>query len=73
MFMHGDGSDCDVVKQMQHVGKLQTIWILFDHVKCVEVWTTLNYNVFNSFYYKDWFMKLDFKSWRIGSIFGTFV
>ncbi len=46
---------------------------MFDHVKCVEGWTTLNYNVFNSFYYKDWLMKLDFKSWRIGSIFGTFV
>ncbi len=28
MSMHGDGSDCDLIKQMQFKGDLQTTWIM---------------------------------------------
>jgi hypothetical protein len=52
MFMHGDGSGCDLVKQVQPRGDLQTFWIMFDHVKRVEGWTTFTCHVYDSFYYK---------------------
>jgi hypothetical protein len=52
MPMHGDGNYCDLVKQMQPRGDLQTTWIMFDHVKRIEGWKTLAYHVYDSFYYK---------------------
>ncbi len=52
MSMHGDGSGYDLVKWMQPRGNLQTAWIMFDHVKHVEDWTTLACHVYDSFYYK---------------------
>ncbi len=52
MFVHGDGSGCDLVKHMQSKGDLQIAWIMFDYVKRVESWTTLVCHVYNSFYYK---------------------
>ncbi len=52
MFMHGDGNSYDLVKQMQFKGDLQTIWIMFDHVKRVEGQTTLACHVYDSFYCK---------------------
>ncbi len=52
MPMHGDGNYCDLVKQMQPRGDLQTTWIMFDHVKRIKGWTTFTYHVCDSFYYK---------------------
>ncbi len=52
MPMHGDGNYCDLVKQMQPRGDLQTTWIMFDHVKRIKGWTTFAYHVYDSFYYK---------------------
>jgi hypothetical protein len=37
MCVHGDGSGCDLVKQMQPHNDLQTTWIIFYHVKHLEV------------------------------------
>ncbi len=50
--MHGNGSGCDLVKQMQHEVNFQTVWIMLDHVKHVEGWTTLTYHMYDFFYYK---------------------
>ncbi len=52
MSMHGNGSGCDLVKQMQPDGNFQTIWIMFDQVKCVEGWMTFTCHVYDSFYCK---------------------
>jgi hypothetical protein len=49
MPMHGDGNYCDLVKQMQPRGDLQTTWIMFDHVKRIKGWTTFAYHVYDSF------------------------
>jgi hypothetical protein len=40
MYVHGKGSGCGLVKQMKLGGDFQTIWTMFDHVKCVEEWST---------------------------------
>ncbi len=37
---------------MQLGGNLQTVWIMFDHVKLVESWMTFACHVYDSFYYK---------------------
>jgi hypothetical protein len=50
MSMHGDGSGCDLVKQIQHGNDLQTDWIMFDHVKHMEGWMTLACHVYDLFY-----------------------
>jgi hypothetical protein len=34
MSMDGDSSGCELVKQMQLGGNLQTTWTMFEHVKC---------------------------------------
>jgi hypothetical protein len=52
MSMHGNGSGYDLVKQMQPRGNLQTVWIMFDHVKHVKGWTTLACHVYDFLYYK---------------------
>jgi hypothetical protein len=52
MFVHGDGSGCDLLKQMQPEGDFQTAWIMFDHVKHVKGWATFAYHVYDSFHYK---------------------
>ncbi len=50
--MHGDGSGYNLVKGMQLGCDLQTVWIMFNHVKGVEGWMTLAYHVYDSFYCK---------------------
>jgi len=47
MSINGVKSGIKLVTCMQHVGDLQNIWIKFDHVKCVDGWTTMVYNVYN--------------------------
>ena len=46
------GSGVDLVKRMQPRGDLQDCWIMFDHVKRVESWTTMAAHVYNSKYCK---------------------
>jgi hypothetical protein len=45
MCIDGDKSKFDLVKQMQPNVDPQTTWIMFDHVKRVQDWTTLAYHV----------------------------
>ncbi len=52
MSMNGDGSGCDLVKQMQFGDDLQTTWIMFDNVKCVQGQTTFAYHVYDPIYWK---------------------
>jgi hypothetical protein len=40
MSMDGDNSGCDLMKWIQLGGDLQITWIMFDHVKHVQFWTT---------------------------------
>jgi hypothetical protein len=50
MYVHGNGSGYDLVKRMQLKSDLQIAWIMFDHLKHVEGWTTLACHVYDSFY-----------------------
>jgi hypothetical protein len=52
MYVHGNGSGYDLIKRIQLGGDFQTAWIMFDHVKHVEGWTTLTCHVYDSFYCK---------------------
>ncbi len=46
------GSGMSLVTQMQLVGDLQNVWIMFDHVKHVASWTTMFCHVYDSTYCK---------------------
>jgi len=37
---------------MQLDDDLQNVWMMFDHVKRVQRWTTMAYHVYDSIYYK---------------------
>jgi hypothetical protein len=50
--MHGDGRGCNLVKGMQLGCDFQTTWIMSNHVKRVEGWTTLACHVYDFFYCK---------------------
>ncbi len=52
MNMHGDGSGCDLMMWIQLSGKLQTVWIIFYHVKHMEGWTTFAFYVYDILYCK---------------------
>jgi hypothetical protein len=52
MSINGMGSGTSLVMQMQHRGDLQNIWIMFDHVKCVDGWTIVACHVYDPTYYK---------------------
>jgi hypothetical protein len=41
MLVKGNGCGVDLVKQMQPKGGLENSWMTFDHVKCVQGWTTM--------------------------------
>ncbi len=43
-------SGVDLVKQMQPRGDLANTWIVFDHVKCVQAWTTMACHVYDTTY-----------------------
>jgi hypothetical protein len=52
MSMDGDNNGCDLMKRIQLGGDLQITWIMFDHVKHVQVWTTFAYHVYDLIYFK---------------------
>jgi hypothetical protein len=47
-----EGSGFDLVKRMQHGGDLQDSWVMFDHVKRLNDWTTMGCHVYDSTYCK---------------------
>jgi hypothetical protein len=47
MLINGVGSGVNLITQMQHVGDLQNVWIMFDHVKHVASWITMACHVYN--------------------------
>ena len=42
------GSGVDLVKRMQSGGNIENSWIMFDHVKYLQDWTTMAYHVYNN-------------------------
>jgi len=68
MFVHGDSSGYDLIKWMQPRGDLQTIWIMFDHVKHVESWRPFACHVYDSFLLQsDDDCDMWYAIWRHGS------
>jgi hypothetical protein len=43
------GSGVDLVKRMQLERALENAWLIFDHVKLVQEWTTMACYVYNAF------------------------
>jgi hypothetical protein len=52
MLVDGPGSGVDLVKRMQLGGDLKNAWLIFDHVKCVQEWTTMACHVYDATYCK---------------------
>jgi hypothetical protein len=52
MFVNGIASGFNFVQQMQLGDDLQNAWMMFNHVKCVQGWTTMAYHIYNSVYCK---------------------
>ena len=52
MLEDGPESGVDLVKRMQPRGDLENAWLMFDHVKCVQEWTTMACHVYNATYCK---------------------
>ena len=52
MSVDRSGSGVNLVKRMQPEGDLQDCWIMFDHVKWVENWTTMAFHVYDNKYCK---------------------
>jgi len=50
MSLYGLGSGVDLVRHMQLGGDLQNSWLMFDHVKCFQEWTTMACHVYDSVY-----------------------
>ncbi len=46
----GPGSGVDLVKRMQPGGDLENSWLMFDHVKRVQNWTTMACHVYDATY-----------------------
>lgn len=44
----GPGSGVDLVKRMQAGGDLENAWLMFDHVKRVQSWTTMACHVYDA-------------------------
>ncbi len=44
--------DLDLVQRMQPSDDLQNAWMMFDHVKCVQGWTTMACHIYDIFYCK---------------------
>jgi hypothetical protein len=42
----------DLVWRMQPSDDMQNAWMMFDHVKCVQGWTTMACHVYDLVYYK---------------------
>jgi hypothetical protein len=45
--INGVGSGKSLVTQMQLIGDLQNVWIMFDHVKHVAIWTIMACHVYD--------------------------
>jgi hypothetical protein len=52
MLVDGPRSGVDLVKCMQPGGDLENAWLIFDHVKRVQEWTTMVCHVYDVAYYK---------------------
>jgi hypothetical protein len=52
MSLYGLICGVDLVRCMQPGGDLQNCWLMFDHVKCVQEWTTVACHVYNLMYCK---------------------
>jgi hypothetical protein len=52
MSLYGLICGVDLVKHMQLGGDLQNCLFMFDHVKCVQEWTTMACHVYDPMYYK---------------------
>jgi hypothetical protein len=52
MLEDGPRSGVDLVKRMQPGGDLENAWLMFDHVKYVQEWTTMAYHMYDTAYCK---------------------
>jgi hypothetical protein len=52
MLVDGPRSGVDLVKHMQVGGDLENEWLMFDHIKRVQEWTTMACHVYNATYCK---------------------
>lgn len=52
MLVNGDGCGISLMKWLQLGHDLENSWIMFDHVKCVQSWTTMACHVYNLVYCK---------------------
>jgi hypothetical protein len=52
MLIDGFGSGVDIDKRMQPRGDLENAWLMFDHVKRVQEWTTMACHVYDATYCK---------------------
>jgi len=52
MSIDGVMFEFDFIQQMQLGDELQNAWMMFDHIKHVQGWTTMAYHVFDPFYCK---------------------
>jgi hypothetical protein len=52
MLVDGLGSGLDLVKRIQLGRSLKNAWLMFDHVKRVQEWTTMVYHVYDAAYCK---------------------
>jgi hypothetical protein len=52
MLFYGPTNGVDLVRRMQPSGDLQNCWLMFDHVKRVQEWTTMACHVYHIMYYK---------------------
>jgi hypothetical protein len=52
MLVDGPENGVDLVKHMQPGRDLENAWLMFDHVKQVQEWTTMAYHVYDAAYCK---------------------
>jgi len=52
MFVDGVISEFDLVREMQLSDDLQNMWMMFNHVKHVQGWTTMVCHIYDLIYYK---------------------
>jgi len=50
MLTEGPGSGVDLAKRMQPAGDLENGWMMFDHIKYVNEWTTMACHVYDPQY-----------------------
>ena len=50
IFEVGLGSGIDLVKRMQFEEDMDDVWIMFNYVKCVKLWTNMDCHIYNLTY-----------------------